>query len=162
MNNEPNKGPEPQDPLLINHDADGIKELDTPVPRGILVFLVVTHLFALLWWILMPTWPLVTTYTKGLLGTDQRKIVEQQMVDAAAERAPWVKVIETASFAEIQANEQLMKSGDHPRNHFAPPSASGPDPIGRPLAHAFEPDLGVWATGQQALGRKGVAWDDLI
>ena len=33
MNNEPNKGPEPQDPLLINHDADGIKELDNLLPR---------------------------------------------------------------------------------------------------------------------------------
>ena len=61
------------------HEWNGIKELDTPVPRGVLIFIIVTHVWALLWWILMPTWPLVTTYTKGILGTDQRKIVEQDL-----------------------------------------------------------------------------------
>ena len=49
------------------HDWNGIKELDTPVPRGVLIFIIVTHVWALLWWVLMPTWPLLTTYTKGIL-----------------------------------------------------------------------------------------------
>ena len=79
------------------------------MPRGVLIFIVVTHLWALLWWILMPTWPLITTYTKGLLNTDQRKIVEQDLVAAQSERAAWMKAIETNSFEEIQANEDLMK-----------------------------------------------------
>ena len=43
------------------HEWNGIKELDTPVPRGVLMFLIVTHAFAVLWWFLMPTWPLGTT-----------------------------------------------------------------------------------------------------
>ena len=60
------------------HDWNGIKELDTPVPRGVLMFLVVTHVFAVLWWFLMPAWPLGTTYTKGLLGTDQHQTVEER------------------------------------------------------------------------------------
>jgi len=90
------------------HEWNGIKELDTPVPRGILIFLIVTHIFAVLWWILMPTWPFGTTYTKGLLQTDQRKTVEEQLVDAAAQRASWMDRIESASFSEIQADEQLM------------------------------------------------------
>jgi cytochrome c oxidase cbb3-type subunit 3 len=38
------------------HIWNGIKELDTPVPKGVLIFLIVTHLFAFAWWILMPTW----------------------------------------------------------------------------------------------------------
>ncbi|MFN7093371.1 MAG: cbb3-type cytochrome c oxidase N-terminal domain-containing protein, partial [Allorhizobium sp.] len=66
------------------HEWNGIKELDTPVPRGVLIFLVVTHLFALLWWILMPTWPLGTTYTKGVLGTDQWQRVEEEMAQTQA------------------------------------------------------------------------------
>ena len=65
------------------HEWNGIEELDTPVPRGVLIFIVVTHLWALLWWVLMPTWPLITTYTKGLLDTDQHKIVEQDRMAAA-------------------------------------------------------------------------------
>ena len=104
---------EERDPVsgqkTTGHEWNGIKELDTPVPLGVLIFIVVTHVWALLWWILMPTCPLVTTYTKGILGTDQRKIVEQDLIAAQAERAAWMKAIETASFEEIQANEDLMK-----------------------------------------------------
>ena len=91
------------------HEWNGIKELDTPVPRAVLIFIIVTHVWALLWWVLMPTWPLLTTYTKGILNTDQRKIVEQDLTSAQAERAAWMKAIETSSFEEIQANENMMK-----------------------------------------------------
>src|SRR3546814_8111991 len=70
------------------HEWNGIKELDTPVPRGVLLFVIATHVFAVLWWFLMPTWPLGTTYTKGLLEIDQRKTVEARLVDATAGRAP--------------------------------------------------------------------------
>lgn len=90
------------------HEWNGIKELDTPVPRGVLIFLIVTHIFAVLWWFLMPTWPLGTTYTKGLLDTDQRKIIEQKLVDADSERAAWADRVDKASFDEILADPKLM------------------------------------------------------
>lgn len=103
---------EERDPVsghrTTGHEWNGIKELDTPVPRGVLIFLIVTHIFAVIWWFLMPTWPLGTTYTKGLLETNQWKIVEEQMVQAAAERAYWTDRIETASFEEIRADERMM------------------------------------------------------
>ena len=95
--------------VTTGHEWNGIKELDTPVPRGVLIFLIVTHLFAVIWWFVMPTWPLGNTYTKGLLGTDQRKIVEEKLVQADAARAPWVNAIEKSSFDEILANPQLMQ-----------------------------------------------------
>nr|CAD6436070.1 cytochrome-c oxidase, cbb3-type subunit III [Rhizobium sp. Q54] len=91
------------------HEWNGIKELDTPVPRGVLIFLVVTHLFALLWWILMPTWPVGTTYTKGILGTDQWQRIEEEMAQSQAARAQWTNAIETMSFDEIIADENLMQ-----------------------------------------------------
>jgi len=91
------------------HEWNGIKELDTPVPRGVLIFLVVTHLFALLWWILMPTWPLGTTYTKGVLGTDQRQRIEEDLAQSQATRSQWTAAIETRSYDEIIADEPLME-----------------------------------------------------
>src|SRR5687767_12575219 len=104
---------EERDPVsgqkTTEHEWNGIKELDTAVPRGVLMFIIVTHVWALLWWILMPTWPLVTTYTKGVLGIDQRQTVEQELVAAQAERASWMKAIETDSYEQIQSNEDLMK-----------------------------------------------------
>ncbi|WP_137934711.1 cytochrome-c oxidase, cbb3-type subunit III [Mesorhizobium comanense] len=91
------------------HEWNGITELDTPVPRGVLIFLIVTHIFAVLWWFLMPTWPLGTTYTHGLLDTDQHKMVAERLSEANAARAPWVEAIEKKSFDEIQADPKLMK-----------------------------------------------------
>ena len=63
------------------HEWNGIKELDTPVPRGVLMFLIVTHLWAIAWWFLVPAWPLGTTYTKGFLGVDQRQTVEARVIE---------------------------------------------------------------------------------
>ena len=53
------------------------------MPRGVLMFLIVTHICDRLWFF-VPSWPLGTTYTKGLLGTDQRQTVEAQVVEASA------------------------------------------------------------------------------
>lgn len=94
--------------VTTGHEWNGIKELDTPVPRGILMFIVVTHLFALIWWILMPTWPLGWTYTKGLLGIDQKTTAEAAVAANQAQRAAWLEQIATLSYDEIEANEQLM------------------------------------------------------
>ena len=76
------------------HEWNGIKELDTPIPRGVLVFLILTHVFAVLWWVLMPTWPLGSTYTKGLLGFDQRTAVAEALAEANSTRAAWVNAVE--------------------------------------------------------------------
>jgi cytochrome c oxidase cbb3-type subunit III len=91
------------------HEWNGIKELDTPVPRGVLMFLIVTHLWALVWWFLVPAWPLGTSYTRGLLGDDQKRTVEARVVEAQAARSDWVKRIETEDYDKILADEALMQ-----------------------------------------------------
>ena len=49
------------------------------------IFLIVTALFSLGYWVLMPAWPLGATYTKGLLGVDQRTTVQEAIGQAALE-----------------------------------------------------------------------------
>lgn len=90
------------------HIWNGIKELDTPVPRGVLIFLVVTHIFAIVGWLLWPAWPLGTTYTKGLLDINQRKSVEMRLRESQATRATWLKQIEAGSVSKIEADPKLM------------------------------------------------------
>lgn len=90
------------------HEWNGIEELDTPVPRVVLFFLAVTTLFAIGYWIAMPAWPLWSTYTKGILGIDQREIVAKQVAEARQGRAPWVDKIAAMDFAAIQADPDLM------------------------------------------------------
>ena len=91
------------------HEWNGIKELNTPIPKVVLFFLVVGALFAVGYWLLMPAWPLGTTYTKGLLGNDQRQIVTEQVEAAKSERAAWMDKIGGMDFAAIQADPDLMK-----------------------------------------------------
>lgn len=94
--------------LTTGHEWSGIKELNTPVPRAVYFFLIVTFLFSVGYWILMPAWPVGTTYTKGLLGNDEQAIVASDVRQAAADRATWMKRIEAESFADIQRDPRLM------------------------------------------------------
>jgi cytochrome c oxidase cbb3-type subunit 3 len=95
--------------MTTGHEWNGIEELDTPVPRIVLFFLAVTILFSVVYWVLMPAWPLGWTYTKGILGIDQREIVTKQVHDASAARAAWTDRIASSDFAAIAADPQSMQ-----------------------------------------------------
>lgn len=91
------------------HEWNGIKELDNRVPRAVIFFLLATMLFSIIYWVLMPAWPLGATYTKGLLGIDQRQTVEKAVEEAAAQRAAWTDEIARLDFAEITKRPELMR-----------------------------------------------------
>jgi cytochrome c oxidase cbb3-type subunit 3 len=91
------------------HEWNGIKELNTSVPWPIWAFMIAAVAFSVVWWILMPAWPIGTTYTKGLLGADVRQNVAASLEAAAEQRAVWTQRIEQEDFAAIQADDALMK-----------------------------------------------------
>jgi cytochrome c oxidase cbb3-type subunit III len=94
--------------LTTGHDWNGIKELNAPVPRIVFAFMVVTHLYALVAWVLLPTWPLGQTYTKGLLGIDQKTAVAADLAAADTARAEWTDALATANFDVIRDDPVLM------------------------------------------------------
>ena len=94
--------------MTTGHDWNGIKELNTPVPRPVYFFLAATALFGIVYWILMPAWPIGVTYTKGLLGVDQRATVVQSLKQAQLDRSVWTKRIESETFNAVQSDPQLM------------------------------------------------------
>lgn len=95
--------------LTTGHEWNGITELNTPVPRAVYFFLILTALLSVVYWVLMPAWPIGSTYTKGLLGSDQRTVVAESLQQAALDRAAWADRIESAGFAEIQSNPGVME-----------------------------------------------------
>src|SRR5215813_13808393 len=95
--------------LTTGHEWAGIKELNTPVPRAVYFFLTLAFLFSVGYWVLMPAWPLGTTYTMGLLHIDQRNLVAASLKDAALDRDTWSKKIATGSFAAVQSDPKLME-----------------------------------------------------
>lgn len=94
--------------MTTGHEWNGIKELNTPVPRPVYFFLITMGGFAILWTVLMPSWPGINGYFRGLLGADQRAAVVQIVEQAQVERATWTSRIDSEDFAAIQADEELM------------------------------------------------------
>lgn len=94
--------------MTTGHEWNGIRELNTPVPRIVWAFLGTTAAFAIVWTLLMPSWPGISGYFRGILGVDQRVAVEEAVAMGAEERAIWLERIASGDFAAIQADPDLM------------------------------------------------------
>ncbi|GLQ56607.1 cytochrome-c oxidase, cbb3-type subunit III [Devosia nitrariae] len=94
--------------MTTGHEWNGIKELNSPVPRVVWLFLGVFATFGIIWTLLMPSWPGVSGYFRGLLGVDHRVAVEQTISEAAAEKAAWLDRIASEDFDAIGADGELM------------------------------------------------------
>lgn len=90
------------------HEWDGIKELNTPLPRWWLWTFYATCLWALAYWVVMPAWPLVSSYTKGVVGYSSRAQLADSMAAARAAQAGYLDRIEQASLAEITDDRELL------------------------------------------------------
>ena len=77
------------------HEWDGIKELETPVPKPFNRALIIAGLVALVMWIALPafpypaslSWPFFTDNTKGLLGSTDAARVEKKLAALARKTA---------------------------------------------------------------------------
>ncbi len=94
--------------MTTGHEWNGIKELNTPVPKAVWFFLVLTALFSVGYWVLMPAWPLGKTYTRGLLDNDQKEIVAERVRAAASEHAAWTQRVVALDYDQIRADSGLM------------------------------------------------------
>lgn len=87
---DPHSGNRKFDPVsgydTTGHDWNGIKELNTPFPRLVIWALVLTFLYSVVAWVLLPAWPTGRDYTRGLLGLDQQEEAVQGFRDLAERR----------------------------------------------------------------------------
>jgi cytochrome c oxidase cbb3-type subunit III len=91
------------------HSWDGIKELDNPLPRWWLWVWIVCIIWAIGYWIAMPAWPLVSGYTKGVLGYSQRATVTRQIAEAREAQSALRSRIAAASLVEIRSDPELLE-----------------------------------------------------
>jgi cytochrome c oxidase cbb3-type subunit 3 len=94
--------------MTTGHEWDGIKELNTPLPKWWLYVFYATCVYALIWWVLYPSWPWINTYFGGVLGYDQREALEERVADAEAARSEWVERLREAPLEEIPGDAELM------------------------------------------------------
>ncbi len=90
------------------HEWDGIKELDTPMPRWWLWTFYATIVWGVIYTILFPAWPLVSGATPGLLGYSSRQDVADQIAAVQAANAPLDARLLGADFAAVEQDPALL------------------------------------------------------
>ncbi len=90
------------------HEWDGIRELNTPLPRWWLWLFYATIVWAVGYWIVYPAWPLVSSYTGGAFGWHSRSAVAEDLVALQQQRAPMMAKLATASLQDIEKTPQLL------------------------------------------------------
>ena len=89
------------------HDWDGIRELNTPLPRWWLWSFYACIIWAVGYWVVYPAWPLLTNSTQGITGWHARSAVVADLDALKAQRGPMVDKLNNASVAEIAKDPQL-------------------------------------------------------
>jgi cytochrome c oxidase cbb3-type subunit 3 len=90
------------------HEWDGIKELNTPLPRWWILTFYATIVWAIGYWIVYPAWPLVTGYTTGLFHYSTRASVAVDLADLESLRGEKMKVLGTTALADIEKDPALL------------------------------------------------------
>jgi cytochrome c oxidase cbb3-type subunit 3 len=90
------------------HEWDGIKELNTPLPRWWVWVFYATIIWSVLYWIVYPAWPLVSSYTKGLFGYSSRANVAVEIAALHNLRGEKAVALAKASLDEIEKNPALL------------------------------------------------------
>ncbi|MFA6264541.1 MAG: cytochrome-c oxidase, cbb3-type subunit III [Pseudolabrys sp.] len=90
------------------HDWDGIRELNTPLPRWWLWTFYLCIVWAVGYWVIYPAWPLLANSTQGVLGYHSRTAVVEDLAALHAQRGPMMQQLASASTADIVSNPQLL------------------------------------------------------
>ncbi len=90
------------------HEWDGIKELNTPLPRWWVLTFYACILWAVGYWLVYPAWPLVTGYTSGVLHYTNRGAVADELAKLEALRGEKLKVLASASLGDIEKDPALL------------------------------------------------------
>ena len=90
------------------HEWDGIKELNTPLPRWWLLTFYACIVWAIGYWIAYPAWPLLSSYTTGVLRYSSRADVAVELARLEKIRGEKMAALGLASVAEIEKDPTLL------------------------------------------------------
>lgn len=91
------------------HEWDGIKELNTPLPRWWLYTFYATIIWGLGYTIAYPAWPLVSTATAGLLGYSTRGEVVEAISAHKAQNAALAEALTTVDLEAFDPGSDLHR-----------------------------------------------------
>ena len=90
------------------HEWDGIKELNTPLPRWWVITFYLTIIWSFGYWIVYPAWPMVTGFTTGVLQYSSRADVAVELANLEKIRGDKMVALGAASLADIEKDPALL------------------------------------------------------
>jgi len=90
------------------HEWDGLRELNTPLPRWWLWLFYITIVWAIGYWIVYPAWPLLNNSTQGVFGWHTRTAIVADLDELKRLRGSMMDRLAGATVAEIVADPQLL------------------------------------------------------
>src|SRR5262245_53526717 len=85
------------------HGWDGIKELDTPLPKWWLYVCYATIAWSIGYFVFFPAWPSLSSHTAGVLGYWSRAEIRDELAAQVAQRAPFVERIRKEPLDRIES-----------------------------------------------------------
>jgi cytochrome c oxidase cbb3-type subunit 3 len=90
------------------HEWDGIRELDRPLPRWWLWVFYASIAASVVMWILYPAWPLVKSYTPGILHASARADVARDLKALQDQRGAEAHMLDNASLEQIEKDPKMQ------------------------------------------------------
>lgn len=93
--------------VTTGHEWDGIRELNTPLPRWWLWMFYATIVWSVGYWVVYPSWPLIASYTSGTFGWNSRAAIQNDLAELRAQRGDMMGRLASASTSQIAADPQM-------------------------------------------------------
>lgn len=90
------------------HSWDGIKELNTPLPRWWVLTFYACIIWAFGYWIVYPAWPLLTGHTTGVIQYSSRADVAVELANLEKIRGDKMVTLGAAPLADIEKDPALL------------------------------------------------------
>ena len=90
------------------HEWDGIKELNTPLPRWWVITFYATIIWAVGYWIVYPAWPMLWGHTTGILHYSSRADVTVELANLEKIRGQKMVTLGAAALADIEKDPALL------------------------------------------------------
>lgn len=90
------------------HEWDGIKELNTPLPRWWLNIFYASIIWAFGYWVVYPSWPLVSSHLTGVIAYSSRAEVAVELDALKAKRAAQATDLAKVELGAIKADPKLL------------------------------------------------------
>ncbi len=94
--------------MTTGHEWNGIKELNTRVPRIVWACLIGSVIISVIMWVIWPTWPIWNTFTPGILKTDERAQLVQEIQQVAGKRSDIDQQIQAITYDGLIEKPELL------------------------------------------------------